>query len=99
MTSPARGRFARACSLAILSTSAFAAAAAGPVIEAVVVMDDIGAIAIVGRDLPVNRRDIAVSLGTAGVRWVPRASPATRNSPPATAPTPATARRARRTNA
>ena len=35
-------------------------------IEAVVVMDDIDAIAIVGRGLPVNRRDLSVHLGAPG---------------------------------
>lgn len=67
MTSPARGRLARACSFAILSASAYAApAAATPSIEAVVVMDDIDAIAIVGRGLPANRRDLSVHLGSVG---------------------------------
>ncbi|HEY4529239.1 MAG TPA: hypothetical protein VIG97_02755, partial [Luteimonas sp.] len=64
MSSPARGRLARACVLAFAAAPAFAAT--DPVIEAVVVMDDIDAIAIVGRDLPVSRGDLSVHLGTPG---------------------------------
>lgn len=67
MSSPVRGRLACACSLVLLSASALAAGAPGaPVIEAVVVMDDIDAIAIVGRNLPAIRRDLSVQLGAPG---------------------------------
>ena len=67
MTSPVRARLASAIAFAILPFGALAADSYdSPVIETVVVMDDIDAIAIVGRNLPANRRDLSVHLGAAG---------------------------------
>ena len=67
MTSPVRARLASAIAFSILPFGALAADSYdSPVIETVVVMDDIDAIAIVGRNLPANRRDLSVHLGAAG---------------------------------
>ena len=67
MTRPLRARLASAIAFAFLPVAALAAGSYdSPVIETVVVMDDIDAIAIVGRNLPANRRDLSVHLGAAG---------------------------------
>jgi hypothetical protein len=67
MSNRTRGRLASVVAFAILPAAALAGGSySSPVIEAVVVMDDIDAIAIVGRNLPVMRRDMSVRLGPDG---------------------------------
>ncbi|WP_207914917.1 tail fiber protein [Luteimonas arsenica] len=67
MSSPVLGRIASALAITLLPGAALAAGTYdSPTIETVVVMDDIDAIAIVGRNLPTLRRDLSVRLGADG---------------------------------
>lgn len=66
MQRAAIGRLASAACLGLASAAASAAAYDAPRIESVVVMDDLDAIAIIGRNLPTIRRDISVHLGPDG---------------------------------
>lgn len=66
MQRAAIGRLASAACLGLASATASAAAYDAPRIESVVVMDDLDAIAIIGRNLPTIRRDISVHLGPDG---------------------------------